>query len=343
MCSSFVSAPSGRHLLLTLAGLALGCGATRQNVGEELPEGTPLAVSLRTHPDHIEVFAEGQLFARVRFDDPAGPCIAPIYSRGGVAVTRPLPVTEADLEGLDHPHHRSLWFAHGDVDGVDFWHGSGHIEMLGFRVSLTSYSSARIELSLLWRAPDEREVLRERRRLEFHAEAGARWIEVTHELTPSNSGVVFGDTKEGTFALRLRPSLQVDGPEGRGVLFDSELHDSAEVWGKRARWIAVTGPAEDESGAEKRLTVAIFDHPANLRHPTWWHARTYGLLAANPFGQGAFEGRTLTRDGTYPLSRGDTLRLRYRVLIGDGPLLPPRLEAEAQRFVGEPIKDAEFL
>ena len=93
--------------------------------------------------------------------------------------------------------------------------------------------------------------------------------------------VVFGDTKEGTFAIRVRPELQPKELEAKpgvkGRLVNSEGLVDGAAWGKRARWVDYSGAVE---GA--MVGIVMFDHPANLRHPTWWHARDYGLCGANP-------------------------------------------------------------
>ncbi|MEZ6017666.1 MAG: PmoA family protein [Planctomycetota bacterium] len=315
--------------------LLAACGATRSSASPEVPQGTPLAVSLRTRPDAVEVYTAGELFATVRFGDDTGPCVFPLNAAHGTPVTRGFPMEPGPDDERDHPHHRSLWFAHGDVDGVDFWHGGGRIETLGFEVSLPSKSVAIVELSLAWRAQNGRELLREKRRYTFHAEQGLRWVDASHRLQPADEGVVFGDTKEGTFALRVAPTLRSDGPVAAGRLVDADGRVDGDVWGKRSTWIAATGPVADSSGVRRDVTVALMEHPSNFRFPTWWHARTYGLLAANPFGKGAFEGRAIEGDGSFALSRGETLWLRYRVLLGDDALSAERIEVEAKRYSGD--------
>jgi hypothetical protein len=155
---------------------------------------------------------------------------------------------------------------------------------------------------------------RDRRRYEFFAGQGLRGIDVDATLVATDQGVTLGDTKEGTMALRLAPGLTVDGSEGRARLVNSEDQEGADAWGKRARWVLASGEVEGQAAA-----VVMMDHPQNLRHPTTWHARTYGLLAANPFGLSYFEGAP-KGTGDVVLEPGGTLRLRYRVvLLGEVP------------------------
>ena len=107
---------------------------------------------------------------------------------------------------------------------------------------------------------------------------------------------------------------------------NSEGVSGKDVWGKRAKWVAYSGPVD-----EKDVTVAIFDHPDNLRHPTWWHARDYGLVAANPFGIHDFEGKD-PGTGDYVLSVGEMLMLRYQVVIVEGALEPDNLNAQYNQW-----------
>lgn len=331
MRPTFVRSPCPM-VALTLAALVAACGATRPQQLRAPAAGDPVPVSLRTHDVGVDVLADGELFATVRVGDDQGPCVFPLHAVGEALVTRGFPIAPGPDDERDHPHHRSLWFAHGDVDGVDFWHGKGRIETLGFEVAMPAKSFASIQLSLVWRTEAGTELLRELRRYTFHAEHGLRWVDAQHLLEPVSAAVTFGDTKEGTFALRLAPTLNSEGAVATGWLRDAEGRVDGDVWGKRTPWIAATGEVPTPTGERRVLTVALLEHPQNLRAPTWWHARTYGLLAANPFGRAAFEGDAPGNDGAFTLSSGGRLELRYRVLLGDGPLAPERVSAEAARF-----------
>jgi len=139
----------------------------------------------------------------------------------------------------------------------------------------------------------------------FRAGRDDRTIDVEIALTASRN-ITFGDTKEGAFAIRLADSFT---EENGATIVDSEgRHQMANVWGKRADWVDYTGTVDREA-----IGVAIFDHPLNPRHPTYWHARDYGLFAANPFGRRAFDPDQ--PESRWKLERGRKLVFRYRVLI----------------------------
>ena len=148
----------------------------------------------------------------------------------------------------------------------------------------------------------------------FYAGKDVRAIDFDITLT-AREKAVFGDTKEGVFAVRLASGLEEPRPdaptqpERTGKMVDSEgRQGEKEIWGKRADWADFAGTVDGEA-----LGIAIFDHPSNPRHPTWWHARSYGLFAANIFGLHDFEHNN-DKKGSLTLAPGETLRFRYRVV-----------------------------
>src|SRR5438045_1462408 len=128
----------------------------------------------------------------------------------------------------------------------------------------------------------------------------------------SDGDLKFGDTTEGTMAMRLNEAMRLKGKVGHGHIVNSEGVRDDETWGKRAEWCDYYGPVEGQT-----VGVAIFDHPSNLRHPTWWHVRDYGLFAANPFGWHDFEKKPAGA-GDYTLPSGKTMVLKYRFYIHRG-------------------------
>jgi hypothetical protein len=170
-----------------------------------------------------------------------------------------------------------------------------------------------------WLGPDASPVLSESKRITFYADPALRTIDFDIALVSAAGKVTFGDTKEGTFAIRLASSLEEDAkgapasPARTGVMVNAAgARGEKEVWGKRSPWVDYYGEVDGE-----KLGIAILDHPANPRHPTYWHARGYGLFAANPFGVRDFE-RDKSKDGSLTLEPGQSLRFRYRVIIHPG-------------------------
>lgn len=254
-------------------------------------------------------------------DDVRVPYLWPVRGPGGVEMTRAFPMEKGrGSEGADHPHHTSLWFAHGSVNDYDFWHSKARyprIVVIGEpKVERDKDGTTTLETVLEWRATAEAVPLREVRRTTFAESNGVRTIDFDLRLV-ALTDVRFGDTKEGTFAMRLRPELRLKGRLAKGSARDADGRKDDVLWGKRSRWLTYYGPV-----GERTVGVAVFDHSKNLRHPTWWHARDYGLVAANPFGIHDFE-RKPAGTGDLEIAKGDELRLRYRVTLFEGT---PKLE-----------------
>jgi hypothetical protein len=178
--------------------------------------------------------------------------------------------------------------------------------------------------------PDGKAIGAETQEYTFSGDASSRIIDCIFTLT-ANKGVPLkmGDTKEGTFAIRVvngltEPGLKMLNSEGKV--------GEAEIWGKRADWVDYSGEVDGES-----LGIAIFDNPANLKHPTYWHARNYGLFAVNPFGEHDFY-RDPKRDGSVTIALGQSLGLRYRVVIHHGDAAEAHIAAAYNGYAAEQEK-----
>ncbi|MDG2423156.1 MAG: PmoA family protein [Phycisphaerales bacterium] len=253
------------------------------------------------------------------------PYLYPVRTADGRYITRGYPMDPHPDEASDHPHHVSLWFAHGDVNGKDFWQGQANrIETL----SMTRLDDGLV-IENQWLDADDKLACSETREIQFAGRSDERTIDWDIELVSPNEPLRMGDTKEGSLAIRLAPPLRLDGNLAHGQYLTSEGLRDAEAWGSRARWVACTGLLEGGP-----VTVAIFDHPGNPNHPTWWHARDYGLFAANPFGRQDFESSTGPTGAVMALD-GVPLQMRYRVLIMDASLDADRIETAWQDWVRE--------
>ncbi|MGC9971214.1 MAG: PmoA family protein [Bryobacteraceae bacterium] len=292
--------------------------------------GLPLPgqVKITQSSDRISVEIDGKPFTALFVDAGVNkPYLHPLRSASGKIVTRSFPMEMVEGERRDHPHHRGLWFAHGDVNGIDYWtNEDSQKRAITGRIALRKVSdlkngkkSGGFTAEFDWLDPAGNPLLTETKRIVFQAEPNLRTIDFDITLEPAGSKVTFGDTKEGAFAIRLAAGLEED-PKGApasgkrtGRMVNAEgAMGEKEVWGKRSRWVDCFGEVDGE-----KLGVAILDHPANPRHPTYWHVRGYGLFAANPFGAREFE-RDKTKDGSLTLETGEVLRFRYRVIIHPG-------------------------
>jgi len=244
------------------------------------------------------------------------PYLYPLLGTAGGNVTRHFPMKSGVAnESTDHPHHRSFWVAHGNVNGVDFWQGDGEIVLQEILAAQGGAQSGVLKLALAWKTKEDATLLTETRTYTFsEPDAQTRVVLVDCEFKAVAEQVTFGDTKEGTFALRLTPSMQLTGKGAKGSIINSEGDSGGKAWGKRASWVAFSGP--DAEGHP--LIVTMADHPENPRHPTWWHARDYGLFAANPFGEHDFEKGKPAGSGDLKIAKDETVRFRYRVVLFAG-------------------------
>jgi len=261
----------------------------------------------------VVVKIDGQLFTEYLVDTglkpKLGPILWPIIGPTGKPMTRAYPMAEGPGERPDHTHHRSLWFNHGDVNGLSFW----HIETIQHReyVRVESGPQAVIVTRNDWIGPSGEKVCEDQRSLTFGVDGDTRRIDYDVTVKATGGPVKFGDTKEGSMGVRVAGTMKVDAKLG-GRIVNSEGQTDGEAWGKRAAWVDYHGPVDGQT-----VGVAILNHPDSFRFPTYWHVRTYGLFAANPFGWHNFKGSD-EYDGSYTLAPGESFTLRYRFLFHKG-------------------------
>ncbi len=306
------------------------------------PPRAAASVEVKRSGDRIDVLIGGHLFTSYCFGAAtAKPYLFPLRSAQGTVVTRSFPMT-SDIPGEDHdePHQRAMYFAHGDINGYDFWgeaefprwsrHPTSTFGRTVFRKlediqSGPDSGTLRAEFDLV--TSDGQVIAAETQAYTFKGNEQSRIIDCEFTVLASYGPVKMGDSKEGTFAIRVVKAL--DSPPGRMVNSESAVGEKA-VWGKRADWVDYYGSVAGED-----VGIAIFDNPKNLRHPTYWHARHYGLLAANAFGLKEFL-HDRHQDGSYAIAAGGSLTLRYRVFIHHGDFLQAHVaDAYRQYAAGE--------
>ncbi len=307
----------------------------------------------------VEVTVDGQPFTSYVWPERlAKPVLYPIRTARGTLVTRGFPLDPRPGERVDHPHHVGLWFNYGDVNGVDFWNNSEALapaeqakmgRILHRRVVSSSGGRGQGELSIAadWVMPDGSVALVERTRFVFRATREERGIERVTELEAGQRSVRFADNKEGVLGLRVARALEepsdkpevftdasgkptpvpvLDNAGVNGVYTSSEGVSGPEVWGTRGRWMALAGKVADED-----VVLLMVDHPKNPGYPTYWHARGYGLFAANPLGQAVFSEGKQTLNFT--LAPGAKASFRHLLLVLPGPFSRERAEQAAASFV----------
>lgn len=299
------------HHACTTAALALCCTVSQGRAAD----GS--TVQIQQLDDRLRVEIGGQLFTEYHFKVVPRPFCYPVIGPGGAAMTRNWPMKDVADEEQDHPHHRSVWFTHGSVNGHDFWSeakGHGRIVHAKFN-EVRSGKVGVIRSENDWIADDGKRVCRDTRTLLIHAPSTPAEQVMDFEVTihASDGAVTFGDTKEGSLGVRLAETMRLKGKVGRGHIVNSEGVRDADTWGKRAKWCDYFGPVDG-----RIVGLAIFDHPKNPRYPTWWHVRDYGLFAANPFGWHDFEKLADKTAGNLVVPAGEKVTFRYRFYFHEG-------------------------
>ena len=287
------------------------------------------------------------------------PVLYPLRDAKGTLVTRGWPLDPRPGERVDHPHHVGLWLTYENVNGIDFWNNSDAIRpadapkmgTIVHRRIVSARGGDRGELVTEsdWVLHDGTTLLHERTAYGFSGDATTRTIDRATTLTALDQRVRFDDAKDGMLGMRVARQLELPSTEAQvftdisgrktavpkldntgitGNYVTSEGRQGNDAWGTRGRWCVLTGTIGSDT-----ISIAILDHPANPGYPTYWHARDYGLFAANPLGQKAFSKGTETLG--FALAPRQSVTFRYRILIVDGGLTPARADREQKAFAGK--------
>ncbi len=291
-----------------------------------------------TQKGELAIDIDGTPFSEFHFgEENAKPFLTPLRTPDGTIVTRRWPMDQVATDSHDHPHHKGLWVGYGSVNGVNFWEveaasvpSQGNPQVKG-KVALehgpeirSGGGSGTVSATFAWLDPAHGKVLEEKRQMTFYSDPNVRAFDVNDTLTAVRD-VHFDDTKEGFFAIRLADSMI----EKNGGVMTNSAGEQGEknVWGKRADWVDYEGNVSGQ-----KVGVAIFDNPGNFNHPTRWHARAYGLFAANPFGLKDFDPKS-SGTGGHTLKSGESMRFRYRVVIYDGHVTSEKVASWYSEFV----------
>jgi hypothetical protein len=287
------------------------------------------------------------------------PVLFPLVTDEGITVTRGFPLEPRQGERVDHPHHAGLWFNYGNANGFDFWNNSDAIppenrSKMGdviFKKILSSRSGAdsgELDVESTWITGQNKPILEQTTRYVFTRASHSRVIDQIITLKALDR-VVLADDKEGLLGMRVAHWLESPTEKGgiftdangkptkvaaadtagaTGLYVTSEGVKGDAAWGTRGRWCALKGHTNDHT-----VTIAIFDHPQNPGYPTYWHARGYGLFAANPLGRSIFDPKQPPFNFTIDKDR--TATFRYRVVLYSGDPNADELSREADSFAAE--------
>ena len=268
--------------------------------------GEPL--SFEEHPDRVELRWGDKPFATYVYRDEQilRPYFANVRTRAGVRVTRSLPPSAEQGESTDHgTMHPGLWLAFGDISGADFWRNKGTVEHVEF-IDAPQITGDAVWFTVRNRyRSSDRTILEEVCRHVITSRPDGVLLTYDSTFTAAEGGAVFGDQEEFGLGIRMAENLKADGGSGRILNADGQVNGEA-VRGTNARWCDYSGVVDGN-----RVGILLMPHPENFR-PSWYHARDYGLLVANPFGRNGLTGGEPSR---VEVKAGENLRLRFGVLI----------------------------
>ena len=320
--------------------ISVSCSNPKGNGNE-----SDIKILSREAEKKIDVLIDGKLFTSFCWPDNVyKPILYPVFTSGGTEITRGFPLKPREGERNDHIHQVGIWFNYGNVNGIDFW-GNGSrgirepkggeikhvgIERAGIRNGEGSFVSAEN-----WIGPSGRILITEETEYHFMGHGSTRIIDRVTTLTAGDTAVLFKDTKEGLFGMRVSRQMELPSKDALNLLDangnPSAVKDSLNsgvtgnyrssegitgeaVWATRARWMELSGIIADEN-----ISIVICDHQKNPGYPTFWHARGYGLFAANPFGWADFTKGKESFNFTIPAKK--SAKFRYRVIITSGARL----------------------
>lgn len=306
----------------------------------------------------VDVLIDGKLFTSYIYpENVKKPVLWPVMSPAGNMLTRSYPMVNKEGDRSDHPHHVGVWLNYGDVNGLDFWNNSEAIPVEKrdgygtiFHKSVDKLESGKGKALLVtsaeWKSPDNTLMLNEQTSFSFLVTENSRIIDRTTTLTAVIDEVKFTDNKEGMFAIRVARELELptekptelvdshgvitkvdkmDNTYVKGNYRSAEGVEGGKVWGTRCRWMKLASEIKGE-----QVALVIIDNPSNVGYPTYWHARDYGLFAANTLGQKIFSKGE--NELNFSLKKGDSVTFKYRLVVADENLTDEQINKLADEY-----------
>lgn len=287
----------------------------------------------------IDILIRNEPFTSFLYPDTLEkPVLYPVYAADETVVTRGFPMNPQPGDPTDHPHHLGIWFTYENVNGLDFWNNSYAIPqekkyLYGWIrtdkiLKISGGVKGIISYRANWTNQQKKVLLEEITRLEFSGTKHIRIIDRT-TILKADAIVNFNDAKDGMYGMRLAHALQIPDKKDKefkddkgnvtlvkgvadtianGNYLTSEGKTGDDAWSTRGRWCKVYGKMGNDS-----ISIAIIDHPENPNYPTFWHARGYGLFAANPLGEKIFTNGKSSKN--LILQKGESVTFRYRIII----------------------------
>jgi hypothetical protein len=267
--------------------------------------------AVQQKPDRVLITDGGRSVATYVFRDDKilRPYFANVHAPGEIQVTRNHPPVPG-VDAMDHDTmHPGVWLAFGDLSGQDFWRNKARIVHERF-VEPPAIRDERVSFIAenRFQAADGREICKQTSRLTLAASPAGYLLIWEATFRSEHRAIVFGDQEEMGLGIRVATPIAVK--QGGSILDALGRRNERQVWGNAAHWCDYSGAI-----AGRHAGITTMCDPGNFR-PSWHHARDYGALVVNPFGQHAFGKGPASRVVVKP---GESFRLRYGVLLHASP------------------------
>ena len=266
------------------------------------------SISFERKETRVVISVDGKPLAVYVWQDPniLRPYFAHLHAPDGTQVTRNLPPMAGDAN--DHSTmHPGLWLGFGDISGADFWRNKGHVEVQFVEQPMASGSTGGFAVRNHYRSNDK-SICSELCHIRISVLPSGYLIDWDSRFS-GDEDFSFGDQEEMGLGVRMATPLTVKS--GGQITNSDGLENEKQVWGQPADWCGYSGTT-----GGRRVGIVLMPDSLNFRR-SWFHARDYGLLVANPFGANAF---TKGPTSKVTVKAGDTFRLRYGVLVHSGPV-----------------------
>lgn len=302
----------------------------------------PVKILKAAKVNRIDVFIGGKPFTSFLYPDTLEkPVLYPIYAADGNTITRGFPLNPKPGDPTDHPHHLGLWLNYENLNGLDFWNNSYAIpankkDQYGWIrtdkiVETKSGSTGILAYHANWTDRQKNVIVEETTHYIFSGNSHQRIIDRITTLK-ADTKAIFKDAKDGMLGLRVAHELQMPTTKDQtftddkgnvtvvkggtdaiptGNYLTSEGKTGNDAWSTRGVWCKMYGKMGQDS-----VSITIIDHPQNPNYPTFWHARDYGLFAANPLGEKIFTNGKSEKNLT--LEKGESVTFKYRIVIQNG-------------------------
>jgi hypothetical protein len=277
----------------------------------------------------INILIGGNLFTTYRYgSELTKPILYPVKSPSGILLTRRFPFEIIPGESNDHPHHTGIFFTYDKVNNDGFWNNATSPPQIK-HIKTTKMENGQLSTISHWVGKSGKTLLEEKRDMFFSAEPNQYVIDFNITLTAQDEKIVFEDTKEGMFAIRVADWLSEEKGTGKYLSSDGNVGEP-NIWGKKADWARLEATKNG-----KTIGIAIFYHPGSTCYPTYWHTRGYGLFSANPLGQLDYlKGRNIENPQplNFTLQPGQNAIFRFRMIIYEGQKTAEQLERQFIAF-----------